>query len=268
MRWMNVDDDGKKTEIESKSNDQDFLNSVFILFDTNKTNYNYTFKKLQPNKRYSYKLYLYKEKNVVNQNHGFDPEFVIKFDKSSLSFTTNRFDFEDKHFSYSHDYDTNGICYFLGTNYDQNKWINPAISNKIKLKSSGWYKGSINDMVERTPKCSFSSSVKNSWITFNFGDIAIKPTHYTLRHYENDSYYIKKWNILGSSDSVNWEIINSHSHWISPFGGPGKSKTFKVKTTKYYKYFKIQMSGRNSSDNWCITINGFEIYGYIWGNKN
>ena len=57
-------------------------------------------------------------------------------------------DFNDRGFKYEHDYDENGICYFLGTNYGiSNKWTNPGETKKIKLRSSGWRCGSINDML-------------------------------------------------------------------------------------------------------------------------
>ena len=83
-----------------------------------------------------------------------------------------------------------------------------------------------------------------------------------------DNRYMKHWNLLGSLDGICYEIIKAHSHWISPFGGPGKSKTFKIdNANKYYNHFKIEITGKNSDGWWHITFNGFEIYGDVYGNR-
>ena len=111
----------------------------------------------------------------------------------------------------------------------------------------------------------------NSWITIDFGqNIAIKPTHYTLRHSKGwDNSYMKSWSLVGSLDGVCWELISKHSHWTSPFGKAGKSKTFEIKhCSKYYNAFKVQLTGKDSDGEWCICANGFELYGYVECNKD
>ena len=123
-------------------------------------------------------------------------------------------------------------------------------------------------MVERTPKCSMSKEIKNSWIEFNFQTIRIKPTHYTLRHFTLDYSYMKSWNLLGSLDGINYEIIKKHSHWRSPFKKSGHSKTFQIENVnKYYQYFKIQITGKDSDGYGGIKFNGLELYGYVCGNR-
>ena len=246
MKWkITKNDDEEKHESNSNSN----TDSSLILFNINKTNYKYRFENLETNKKYIYKLCLYKE-----------DRFIKVFDQTLLQFHT------DKHFKYSSDYDMNGICYFLGTNSGKTEWRNPAKLNKIKLKSSGWLWGSINDTLERTPKYSYSSSIKNSWISFDFGsEMLIKPTKYTLRHYTYDWGYIINWNFLGSLDGISWEIIKKHENHKSPFTEPRQSITFTISgCNQYYQHFKIQMTGKNSNGyGWSICVNGFEVYGFV-----
>ena len=213
-------------------------------------------------------LYIYKfyfDKLIKNQTD----------DQRKL--TTKQYDFYDRHFEYKSDYDKNGICYFLGTNYgENNKWKNPAILNKIKLKSSGWsLYGSINAMVERATKWSYSKDIKNGWVSFDLLSLQIKPTHYTLRHFDRDGWYMKSWNLLGSLDGTNYEIIKKHGNKTSPFTFAEQSITFKIENVdKYYRHFKIQITAMNCGaynylvyPDWRITFNGFEIYGYVRGNK-
>ena len=85
----------------------------------------------------------------------------------------------------------------MGTKYGTTKWKNPAESNMIKIKSSGWCMKSLSAMVGRGCEYSFSSNIKNGWIIIDFGEtIRIKPTHYTLRHYTFNSRFIKNWDLL------------------------------------------------------------------------
>ena len=173
-------------------------------------------------------------------------------------------------------------------NYGQNdEWQNPVILDRIKLESSGWHGGhkggSINDMVGRATnkeQYSYSDNIKNGWIIVDFKSIRIKPTHYTLRHWNSgqyvDSMCMKSWNLLGSLDGMKYEIIDKHSYWISPFG-KGKTKTFRIDdSNKYYQYFKIEITGKNSGghrnsgsapSDWCISFNDLEIYGYVRSNN-
>ena len=130
-------------------------------------------------------------------------------------------------------------------------------------------------MVERTTKKSLSKYIKDAYVTLDFKTIWIKPTHYTLRHMDWSNHYMMGWNLLGSLDGMNYEIIKKHGTkgWFgstpaSPFTKPEESVTFKIENVnKYYNHFKIQITKKNSGDDWGITFNGFEIYGYVRGNK-
>jgi len=77
----------------------------------------------------------------------------------------------------------------------------------------------------------------------------------------NDRFYILNWNFLGSTDGQNWEIIKTHCHWIAPFDGAGKWKTFKIDVcAEYYRLLRIQLTGKHSgtseffSRNWSMDM--------------
>ena len=126
-------------------------------------------------------------------------------------------------------------------------------------------------MVGRTSVLSCTKRAEKAWVIIDFGPkIKIKPTCYTLRHYKDDDCYLKYWNLLASINGNDWSIIDKHSHWVSPFPGKGKSKTFKIgNCAKYYQMFKVQMTGKNSglaggiSGSWQICCHCFEIYGFM-----
>eukprot|EP01083_Nonionella_stella_P080144 220064_1 len=127
-------------------------------------------------------------------------------------------DFEEKAFVYEHDYDTNGIVYFLGTNFGEEQWENPSERGLIALNSlSGWNAGSVNDMVGRTCNQSFSkTSAENNWIAIDFGEkLKVKPTGYTLQYSNNEGaceWYLRNWNLEGSNDGSDWTVIKHHKN--------------------------------------------------------
>ena len=207
---------------------------------------------------------------------------IASLDEYIISFRTlNINDFHDKEFKYKYDNDKNGICYFIGTNYGESKrWINPAKSNKIKLRSSGWYFGDINCILGRKSVYSFSSCVENAFVIIDFGPkIRIKATHYTLQHYKFNDNYLRSWKVFGSRNGQKWDMISIHNGSVrhkpiapefrlSPFQYAGHSITFKINhCINYYHMFKIQMIGTNSYDNYHFCCNSFEIYGFLMGNK-
>ena len=265
MKWKDVNDDDDDDKEEKKQNENP-INSSLILFDCKQKDYEYRFKYLDKNKDYTVKLYLYEKRKDGNI------ECIDIFDNILFSFKTmDGFDFNDEEFKYESDYDKYGICYFFGTNYGQNvnKWINPVKSGKIKVSTSGWDCGSVEDIVGREAVCSRSSSKENAWIIIDFGrDKNIKPTYYTLRHWTINQWYIKNWNLMGSVDGKKWVLIKKHSYWFSPFKKPKQSLTFRIEgCDDYYQMFKIQMTSTNSGDTWRICVTGFEVYGYLTGNK-
>ncbi len=163
---------------------------------------------------------------------------------------------------YENDYDTNGICYLLGTNFNKTKWTNPAQKGLIKLKSSGWNSGwnSINNMVGRTSTVTCTSRIKNAWISFDFGkNIKIKPKNYTLRHrYDCDGGYLRNWNLLGSNDGIKWTLIKQHGSWMSSdksLNKKGQSHTWTIENCDtFYQMFKIQMTGKNRDGHWSFLV--------------
>ena len=208
MKWVNEDDDDeKKMEDEVKSE----MDSPLILCKPDQIHYQYTFRNLQRNKKYIYNLHLYEQTVMVrgNRMHNIH-KLVHKFDNASLIIKTKQYDLNNQHFAYSTDYDKNGVIYFLGTNYRTNtEWKNPSKLGKIALDSSGWSfkqhhigamisvtknmyylteQDALCVMTERTKKHTYSKITENAWVTINFKSIRIKPTQYTLRHFDYPGY--------------------------------------------------------------------------------
>ena len=112
----------------------------------------------------------------------------------------------EREFVYEGDYDGNGVVYWIGTKYGQEKeWDNPAQRGLIKVDSSGWWTGSVDAMVANEAHRSCSSWSIGAWASIEFVDgVTVKPTKYTLSHWTaNDYRCLRSWAFEGSNDGEN-----------------------------------------------------------------
>eukprot|EP01083_Nonionella_stella_P080141 220057_1 len=262
MKIKNVNEDMDEKEREP-------LDSEMIVFDANNKQYQYKMSDLKRNRLYKMKIALFEGKDNDND----DVEERTGNQSLSFCFKTLTLDFNEKAFVYEHDYDTNGIVYFLGTNFGEEQWENPSERGLIALNSlSGWNAGSVNDMVGRTCNQSWSyHKTENNWITIDFGEkLKVKPTGYTLQYSNNEGaceWYLRNWNLEGSNDGSDWTVIKHHKN-DETFTKTNESHTWTWSDCNtYYQQFRIKMTGKNAEGRWIIAYTALEIYGYLTGNK-
>eukprot|EP01083_Nonionella_stella_P111629 327589_1 len=175
-----------------------------------------------------------------------------------------------KVFVYESDFDTNGICYAIGSNYGQKQFSNPHTQGLITITSSKWDNRYLVELeqilgrVEQSFHC-LSENIQNGWFSIDVGaNMKIKPTHYTLRHSNQGSHYLRTWNFEGSNNGENWNILKRHDDDTSlntTFG----THTWSVECTESYQMFRIYMVGKDSNSYWYLLCSGFEIYGNLFG---
>ena len=80
-------------------------------------------------------------------------------------------------------------------------------------------------------------------------------------------YWLKSWDFEGSNDGTNWSLIKTYTN-DNTFTGGGQSHTFTINEgNEYYQHFRIKITGPNSMGDHYMMCSGFEIYGYLTGNK-
>lgn len=96
-------------------------------------------------------------------------------------------------FKYTHDFDTNGLLYYLGTNGLANsQWLNPSAHNslvKLSVAESArqMVAGRCEDFLSRTAmNCHTSGDDKRVWFCLDLG-VYVIPSHYTLRYSKSAS---------------------------------------------------------------------------------
>eukprot|EP01083_Nonionella_stella_P049342 131527_1 len=168
-------------------------------------------------------------------------------------------------FVYQSDFDTNGICYALGTDFGTKEWQNPMEQGLVTVDSlHGWGTGEAKGVVARVISYNYAPDQENGYIRISFTNASIQPTAYTWRHTAfNSSHYPRNWNFEGSNDNVTWDILKRHvndaEHGID---SKEKSHTWTITNcNKAYKMFRFKITGKNSNGNYYIMCGGFEIYG-------
>eukprot|EP01084_Bolivina_argentea_P115834 205912_1 len=173
-------------------------------------------------------------------------------------------------FEYKSDYDENGILYWLGTNYGQTEWKNPAKRKLVALNSSGIGIGYIEDMICRGDPSNYRGlplvgyTGENPWFTIDFGKHRkIRPTCYTLRHSQGWFGLMRGWNFEASNDGKTWTIIKKHRNDES-FQYNCVTNTFYIeKCKRYYQYFRIYATHKQHHGHWEITASCLEMYGHF-----
>jgi HECT-domain (ubiquitin-transferase)/Regulator of chromosome condensation (RCC1) repeat/SPRY domain/Kelch motif len=172
-------------------------------------------------------------------------------------------------FTYSSDFDENGILYWLGTSRGtKSEWQNPGELGLVTVTSAMLESTSedANSAVGRTSvRCVCKPGMSN-YFMFDFHGMQIRPTHYTLRHYSSwDVEALRNWEFQGSNDGETWTTLMEHNQ-DAALNGRGSSHTWALtKITSAYSVYRINMTGANSNSNWYLACSGFELYGTVLG---
>ena len=74
---------------------------------------------------------------------------------------------------------------------------------------------------------------------------------------------LRSWNFEGSKNGLNWICLREHKGDKS-LQEKHDTKTWEIDNAiDFYQYFRIKMTGTDSSLTWFIFCSGFEIYGEV-----
>ena len=175
-------------------------------------------------------------------------------------------------FEFNETYDTNGIMYWLGTDYGkEGKWTSPVTRGLVELTCSTGTANihELSEAIDRrreTRKDGPAFIGQNAWFAADFGDvIRVKPTHYTLEHGTVNNWFgiIRGWCFEGSNDGVNWELLDEQRHNDS-IKYDHREHTFVVEDcSSYHRLFRVRLTGRQHHGHWELTASLVDIYGHM-----
>lgn len=155
-------------------------------------------------------------------------------------------------FVYAEDLDKNGILYWLGTSRWTKPWVNPADLGVVQVTSVPLAIAPRSEPASAIVGRSLCRCVtlpnRESWFVIDLLTIWVRPTAYTLRHYDSwDTECLRDWKLQGSNDGKKWTKLLSHKKDES-LNKKGASKTWQIpKPKKAYRMFRILQTGKSQT---------------------
>ncbi|KAG8449614.1 hypothetical protein GDO86_016307 [Hymenochirus boettgeri] len=197
------------------------------------------------------------------------------FDRSSFVFVRKLREGQSCVFRHQHDFDDNGIMYWIGTNAKTAyEWVNPAAYGLVVVTSSEGRNlpyGRLEDILSRDSSAlnCHTNDDKSAWFAIDLG-LWIVPSAYTLRHARGyGRSALRNWVFQVSKDGHNWTTLYTHVDDCS-LNEPGSTATWPLDPPKDekqgWRHIRIKQTGKNASgQTHYLSLSGFELYGSATG---
>ncbi|XP_052000987.1 E3 ubiquitin-protein ligase HECTD1 isoform X9 [Xyrauchen texanus] len=197
------------------------------------------------------------------------------FDRSSFIFVRKLREGQSFIFRHQHDFDENGIVYWIGTNAKTAyEWVNPAAYGLVVVTSSEGRNlpyGRLEDILSRDSSAlnCHTNDDKNAWFAIDLG-LWVIPSAYTLRHARGyGRSALRNWVFQVSKDGQNWMTLYTHVD-DSALNEPGSTATWPLDPSKDekqgWRHIRIKQMGKNASgQTHYLSLSGLEIYGTVTG---
>ncbi|XP_051170118.1 E3 ubiquitin-protein ligase HECTD1 isoform X4 [Leptopilina boulardi] len=196
-------------------------------------------------------------------------------DRGTFTFVKKLKDGNRLTFKYQHDFDENGVLYWIGTNSKSStEWVNPGQYGLVVVTSSDGRNlpyGHLEDILSRDPAAlnCHTNDDKRSWFSIDLG-VWIIPNSYTLRHARGyGRSALRNWLFQASKDGINWTTLYAHVDDCS-LNEPGSTATWTLDPpsdeTQGWRHLRLQQTGKNASgQTHYLSVSGFEVYGDVTG---
>ena len=196
-------------------------------------------------------------------------------ERTSFNFIKKAADSAPIQFNYQHDFDENGIIYWIGTNgksaYD---WVNPGSHGLVVVTSSEGRNlpyGKLEDILSREAAAlnCHTNDDRRAWFAIDLG-LWVIPKSYTLRHARGyGRSALRNWQFQVSKDGVNWLTLYDHQD-DQVLNDPGSTGTWHLAAPEEekqgWRHIRLQQSGKNASgQTHYLSLSGFELYGSVTG---
>ncbi|XP_053567838.1 E3 ubiquitin-protein ligase HECTD1 [Bombina bombina] len=197
------------------------------------------------------------------------------FDRSSFVFVRKLREGQSCVFRHQHDFDDNGIMYWIGTNAKTAyEWVNPAAYGLVVVTSSEGRNlpyGRLEDILSRDSSAlnCHTNDDKSAWFAIDLG-LWIVPSAYTLRHARGyGRSALRNWVFQVSKDGQNWTTLYTHVDDCS-LNEPGSTATWPLDPPREekqgWRHIRIKQAGKNASgQTHYLSLSGFELYGSVTG---
>jgi hypothetical protein len=171
--------------------------------------------------------------------------------------------FEGHRFDFKPDTPLDGIISYLTRKYGGNVHD----MNAVTVTASAVLDSRVPKNVADLEADSYFISVNapNQWLCYDFKDMQIKPTHYSIRSRCDrgaDFNQLKSWVVETSLDGNKWQVIDKREN-TTDLNAQNVVKTFDVNSSQQCRYIRILFTDRCHGGNYHIGFSSFEIFGVL-----
>jgi uncharacterized coiled-coil protein SlyX len=105
--------------------------------------------------------------------------------------------------------------------------------------------------------CFLSKNKPGQWVCWDFHELRVRPTHYTIR-----SIYLKSWVVVSSLDGEAWTQIDRQAD-NEDFGDWWKTASFAVSKSAECRFVGLTQTGKNHIGRDSLAIRAFEFFGTL-----
>jgi len=184
-------------------------------------------------------------------------------------------------FEYVHDFDKNGILYYLGTNEGKNTdYVFPGQLGFVKVNPITIFQGSVQQAFkwnEEAPKIVQNWCYKGwgdnqkemkgeLWFSIEFLQHIVVPTKYTMRHGYPGGHALRNWNFEASNDGKIWIVLETYKDNTKIRDRDlSCTATFEISPERRdsFTHFRIFVTDVTEQQSYYLMMAGFEIYGFL-----
>jgi hypothetical protein len=103
-----------------------------------------------------------------------------------------------------------------------------------------------------------SKDAPGQWICWDFHEMRVRPTHYTIR-----SYWLKSWVIESSLDGEGWTEIDRKTNNQDFKAHAWETASFAVSKSAECRFIRLTQTGKRHYPDDCLSISAFELFGTL-----
>jgi hypothetical protein len=172
-----------------------------------------------------------------------------------------------------------GLFHYIGTLGNNTTYQNPSLREEVTVSWSSVGDGQLHNFVSMYNPNSYSYTLNepNSWMAVDIGPgRSFLPTGYCLRHdLQGPRSVLRNWVLQGRNERASsgmfspegireeWVTLSEHINDSSLEGTAGSTAYFQLTRVPddSYRFFRILLTGKNSSGKLRLSCAGFELYG-------
>lgn len=170
-----------------------------------------------------------------------------------------------KTLTYSSNGDSNGVCYWIGTNYGSQTWENPHTAGRLTCSLSTSYDGNdppgnLVDRQNNQRPC--TQNVPDSWMMLDLGiSQKLICKYYSLKGRDYVADHLRSWKLQASNDAITWVDLDNQINNVTINQNTWFSDA--ITSTIAYRYFRVIQTGLNNGNSNIMSLAEWEFYGEL-----